>query len=393
MKTACVLIDHLPARAESKRDSSLEPKQFLIGHGQGSRQEVYDFSPGLMGVHVGMPLQQALSSLGRIAVLEADIPFYESVFDEVLASLEQRSPVVEAGEMGCAYVGLGGLEEMYGGEAPLVKALIHAVPEYLGPKVGVAESKFVAHMAARSTRSGRAFKAPEDTRLFLASCPVEVLPVEWAVISRLRSFGLENLGMIASLPLGAMQAQFGPQGRFMWELARGIDRTTLVPRQPEEEVVAELSFPSPTVSVGVIALAVDTLLGKAFVQPMLRGRYARYAVLDGQIHYGPRWIQKVAFKEPMGDKGRALFAIKSKLEAHPVPAPLENLCLRLSSITGEAGRQTSLFHDVRRKAQLDQAIRQLAVALGRRPPVFRVREIEPWSRLPERRHALVEYAP
>jgi DNA polymerase-4/protein ImuB len=340
-----------------------------------------------------MPLQQALSNLGRVAILEADIPFYESIFEEITTSLEQRSPIVERGEMGCAYVGLGGLEEMYGGEASLVKTLIHAVPEYLGPKVGVAENKFVARVAALSARPGRAVKAPKDTRPFLASYPVEILPVKWTVISRLRSFGLETLGMVTPLPLGAIQAQFGPQGRLMWELANGIDRTPLVPRQPEEEAVARLSFPSPTASVGVIALAIDTLLGKAFVQPVLRGRYARYAALDGQVYYGPRWTQKVAFKEPMGGKGRTLFAIKSKLEAHPVPGPLEDLCLRLSGITGEAGRQTSLFHDVRRKAQLDQAIRQLAVTLERKPPVFRVREVEPWSRLPERRHALVEYAP
>jgi DNA polymerase-4/protein ImuB len=179
----------------------------------------------------------------------------------------------------------------------------------------------------------------------------------------------------------------------MWELANGVDRTPLVPRQTETEVSESLQFPTPAISVGVIALAVDTLLGKSFAHSVLKGRYARLARLQGQVYCGPNWTQRVVFREPVGDKDRALFGIKAKLEAHPVPGPLEDLHLVLSGITGEAGRQASLFSDVRRKAQLDQAIRQLAISLGGKPPIFRVREVEPWSRLPERRHALVEYVP
>ena len=62
-------------------------------------------------------------------------------------------------------------------------------------------------------------------------------------------------------------------------------------------------------------------------------------------------------------------------------------------LTGEAGLQSSLFNDVRREENLREAVRQLEVRLGRRPPIYQVREVEPWSRIPERRQALVQYVP
>jgi len=354
---------------------------------------VYDFSPESQGICVGIPLGQALSYGRTAVVIEADVTFYEGVFKRVLASLEQRSPVVEPGEMGCAYVGLDGLEEMYGGEAHLVNALVNAVPDYLAPQVGVGGGKFPTYVAARCAEPGRALRVPEDVGAFLAGHPVEVLPLRWAVLSRLRSFGLKVLGQVASLPVGALQAQFGPEGRLMWELANGIDRSPLIPRRTEQTVSEWLSFPTPTASMGVVNLAVDTLLGRAFAQPTLTGRYARLATLEGQVHFGPHWFQRVPFREPIGDKSRSLFAIKSKLESHPVPGPLDDLRLTLLGITGELGRQTGLFPEFRRWEQLREALKHLEVSLGKRPPIYQVREVEPWSRLAERRRALVEYVP
>jgi DNA polymerase-4/protein ImuB len=44
------------------------------------------------------------------------------------------------------------------------------------------------------------------------------------------------------------------------------------------------------------------------------------------------------------------------------------------------------------KRQLREAAQQLRTRFGR-PVVSKVVEVEPWSRLPERRHALIDYEP
>jgi len=88
-----------------------------------------------------------------------------------------------------------------------------------------------------------------------------------------------------------------------------------------------------------------------------------------------------------------MFSIKSKLDDLALPGPIEDMRLTLSGLTGEAGRQESLWTEVRRDQKLQEAVSQLEARLGTTPPVYQVRELEPWSRIPERRHALVQLSP
>jgi hypothetical protein len=73
-----------------------------------------------------------------------------------------------------------------------------------------------------------------------------------------------------------------------------------------------------------------------------------------------------------------------------IPGPLEDIRLTLSGITGEAGRQESMWKEVKRDENLQETISQLRTRLKMAPPIYQVRELEPWSRIPERRYALVQ---
>ena len=98
-------------------------------------------------------------------------PHYQLVFDSLIEALESRSPIVEKGELGCAYVDLRGLEEMYGGEARLIATLLQAVPHWFNPRIGVAAGKFPAYVAAVTSNGGRATKAPDNAAEFLQGFP------------------------------------------------------------------------------------------------------------------------------------------------------------------------------------------------------------------------------
>ena len=93
-------------------------------------------------MHQNMPLQEALSRAKSANLIEADMPYYERAFEQVLDSLEGKSPVVEPAELGCSYVGLQGLERMYGGEAQMIIAMLAQLPDGDGARIGVANGKF-----------------------------------------------------------------------------------------------------------------------------------------------------------------------------------------------------------------------------------------------------------
>jgi DNA polymerase-4/protein ImuB len=260
-------------------------------------------------------------------------------------------------------------------------------------RIGIGENKWLSYVAAAGSEHGRGRKVTGEPGRFMSRFQVDILPVPYESIQRLHGFGLHRMGDVAALPKGALQAQFGPEGARIWELANGMDGRPLVSRQQVEVVSEYLTFPDATANLSAILPAIESLLARAYTRPEMSRRFAREAALEAQVFRRSPWTLKVAFKEPAGSKNHALFAIKVKLDGIVLPGPLEDLRLTLGGLTGEAGRQESMWSEVRRGEQLQVAVRQLHARLGEPPPIYQVREMEPWSRIPERRHALVQLSP
>jgi DNA polymerase-4 len=391
MTIACVLATHFPVKAELKRNPDLTDRPVIIVKESGPRRFALDHSPQAGGVAQGMPVQEALSLCKDPVLLEADEPYYQTTFNEILQVLGQRSPQVEAAELGCAYVGLDGLEQMYGGEARLATTLLQAVHPGFNPRVGIAEGKFPAYIAAISSGPGQATKVPESALDFLGKFSVNLLPISWESRARLRRFGLRTLGQIAQQRAGALQAQLGPEGLRAWELARGIDRRPLVPRRTEEVVTESFAFPSPIITLDGILLAVESLLARAFARQETRGKYARSITIESQVLHHPSWRRQFNYKQAVGSKERALFVIKNALESVSLPGPLEDMALTLRGLAGESGIQGNLFVDVRQQEQLRETARQLEARWGGKPLLYQLRDFEPWSPIPERQRILVPF--
>jgi DNA polymerase-4/protein ImuB len=391
VRVGCLLIPHFALQVELRRQPELREKPLLLIQSSGSRRLVLDASPRAAGVHPGMPLQEALARCKDAVLLEADLSAYQQASERIQNALEEVSPVVEDGGPGLAYVDLRGLSSMYGGEARLATALLQATPPGFSPKVGIADGKFPAYIAATKAEYHGAFRVPDAVRDFLADAPVELLPVPWKTVRRLRDFGLERLGQVAAVGIGPMQAQFGPQGKLAWELAQGRDEAPLVPRKRKESISEDLAFPAPASSLGMVMMGIESLLGRAWDRPERRGRHVRQVALDGLCFPQRPWSQATVFREPLGNRERLYRILKGKMESVILPGPMESLTLTLSGLTGEVGRQESLWANVRRQQQLGEALRQLEAQIDGPPPVYRYREVEPWSRVPERRGVLVPY--
>ncbi len=160
MKIACVWIPHFPFHAEARRNPELRRGPVILAATQGNRKTVAGFSPQLSGLQVGMPLQTAVASAGNARIVESDEAYHHLEFQGVLRALQQRCPSVQPGQMGCAYLDLTGLEEMYGGDAKLALALQRSLPQGYPAQIGIGHGKFVAYLAAQLAETGSAFKAP-----------------------------------------------------------------------------------------------------------------------------------------------------------------------------------------------------------------------------------------
>ncbi|MGD1119470.1 MAG: hypothetical protein ABR886_08285 [Dehalococcoidales bacterium] len=386
MKILCVLLPHFAWRCELRRHPALAGRPSIVTSTEGSQKLVTDFSPDLTGLLPDMPLQQALALHGEAGLLLADTPYYAAVFNEVLDALEQLSPLVEGADPGCIYLGADGLQLIYPDDNALAAAVRGVVKDF-APLMGIAANKFLASLAARYSPPDGCQVLSGNVDIFLKDLSCDILPVSLKSRGKLRDFGLNTLGQVAALPPGPFQSQFGPEGKRIWELSRGKDATPLYPRFMEETIEASAALPSVTVSLDAILVAVESLLGNIFHGHALKGRGIRSLTLWTRSWNAEHWEKNANFKEPAMEVKSAVTRLKRILEEYPQPGPVEQAGIKITGLGYPRGRQKSLFSDIRAQEHLAEDIKQLELKLGN-PQVYKVKEVEPWSRIPERRYAL-----
>ncbi len=376
------------AVASARQMRSQQPSTLIVERGGvgGGAPVVVDYFPGAAGVKVGMTLEQAVSYLAETVVLNADEPYYRQVFGEVIRALQGVSDRVEWGELGTAYVRIDGMEALYGGEVQVVRALLEAVPADLTARIGVADAKFPAFVAARMREPGVS-SAPEDVQGFLAPYSVELLPVEADVKSKLQRFGLYRMGEVAAMEEHLMAAQFGKEGSRLWALCHGVDESPVVATAFEESIVEETSLPFNSTSIELLLVAVDTLLRRGYARRELGGRVVGAAALQGRARGWPPWELGVAFKEPVGRWEEAAALIRNRMELEPPQIPVEDVTLTLSDFRGSTGMQMGLFEDVRETAgrRVMEMEKRLQVRMNGNHVLHRIAEVAPWHPAPEMR--------
>ena len=402
---ACLLISHFRARVELVRRADLGRLAGVIVDRSGSRPVVIDCLPAASEVELGMTLEQALSLQPDAVVLEADEPHYAREFERLLRALEDVSDRVEGsqqdGELGVAYVGLDGLEAMYGGEQPLLDTLLAAVPDHFQPRIGIGPNKFSAFVAARTRRSAglsRIGRGPSDTAAFLAPHSINLLPaslVSPGLLDDLHRLGLQRMGALAAQEPDALLDRFGHEGRRAWDLASGIDERPLRPRTFEESITERLTLPAASASLELLRVAVDTLLTRVFAQPQMQGRYAGSATLSCALEDGLTWEKAFHFKTNVGAWKRAAEIIKGRLETEHPQAPVESMTVTLGNLSGASGVQLSLFPDIRadRERRLLETERQLQARLKGKHALHRLVDVAPWHPAPEMRTVQVSIDP
>jgi len=386
----CVHIPRFAVEVERQRREDLGTRLILIGEGT-----VFDCSLGAdaSGVRPGMRMSEAIGLCQRAVVLPPDGQHYERRFDEVLDLLGELSPVVEGAGLGLAFLSLDGLLV---GASALADELISVLHQRTGfmASAGIGNSKFTARVAACITRPGVAKTiSPGGEGGFLAPHSIDHLPADDAMRWRLRLLGLETMGDIAQLPLGAFQAQFGPEGKRCWELSRGIDSEPLVPRVKEETVVRRLQMPAPAVSLEAILIGVERLVHAAYCDPERGSRWVRKAVVRAALDSGGSWELPVAFREALSGPQDAWSSIKGAILRRPPERPVEELEVELVGLSAESGKQAAMFEGKGKLwRQVQEAVHQLGTQRDQ-PCVGKVVALDPRSRIPERRSALAELTP
>ncbi len=398
MPVACLRIPWFALRIALLDHPELANHPLALGNPQGSRPVVIDAVPEALeaGVRPGMNLTEARALCPTLIILTPDPVRETTIIRQVTARLDDLSPLVEpdADEPGTWYIDLTGLERHHGTQQEATRRLLACADPILQPRAGVAINRFTAKVAAIVANPGdiRSVTAAE-TAAFLGRAPISCLPLPANTIRQVERLGISTLGDFTRIPARKIAARFGPAGRHAWELANGNDTTPVTPPAPDQEVHEHLVLPAPTVSRDMLFIGLRQMIARAFSKPQLRQRQVRQVTIQAILEGDRRsWERVLTFKEPMGHD-RIVRAIQLRLQDLELEGPAESLTIIFSGLGNATARQASLAcMGPRATVPLVAAIHQLKHRYGE-SPLYHVVEVEPWSRIPERRHALISYDP
>ncbi|MEX1022052.1 MAG: DNA polymerase Y family protein [Dehalococcoidia bacterium] len=392
---ACLAIPSLAFACEMAERPALASLPVVLSDEAGARVADATWPARLHGVRPGMTLREAVALCPTVDIIEPRPALVARISESLVEAMGAVSPLVEEAAPGVVFADVRGTEGIYPHPSDLARAVFQGVPPGHAARLGLAERRFTAFVAACRAEPGTPLSVPaEEAAGFLASQPVSSLVLDVDAVERLWLLGIETCGALAALPAHAVEAQFGYAGTVAWLAARGEDPAPLRPRPWERERVVEcMQADPPLVSREAILYGLEQMLGRALRQPRASGRFVRLVRLRGETERGGLWSRDQVVREPLGDRLRLWTVLRSLVEYATFPGPLSLVTLELGGLTHESGRQRSLFvEQMRRREQLDEMARHLKVRFGE-SPLARMVEVEPWHRLPERRYALLEYDP
>jgi DNA polymerase-4/protein ImuB len=397
MAIACLHISHLALRIALFDQPELDGLPLILSNPESGRAVVVDATDeaATRGIRPGMTLREA-TALAPDAVILMPNPAMETrTIEEITTRLETLSPLVEVDgqEQGCWYIDLRGLDRHYPTTTAATRTLLACIATILRARAGLATTKFTSRAAASIAAPGEVRAVPKGTEgAFLAGAPVTLLPFPPEMTHQLNRLGLTTLGALAALKPARLAARFGPDGRLAWELASGIDPRPVMPRPRDETIVEELAMPAPATSREMLMIGLRQLVHRAFSRRALKGRQVREVTIRAILENRRSWERTLVLKEASGANG-VITALDLRLQALEMPGPVESVSLHLRGIVNEVGHQQLLpTLRPRHAPPVAEAIRHLRQRYGL-SPLFRVIEVEPWSRIPERRHALIVYEP
>jgi protein ImuB len=344
------------------------------------------------GIARGMRVGEALSRCPELRLVPPDPEGVRGLWGEVLERIESIGGAPESELAGTAFFDARGLRGIHGGS---LEGVLAATRRKLGrnARLGVAQSRFVAWCAATEARQRQPTVVVEGRRTarFLAPLPVGLLRSRHELSGlpeTLERLGVRTLGELAALPVPAMAERFGHPGLLALDLAGGRD-TPLEPRRPHEPVAERIELPEAAVGQQ-LERALELLIGRLLARRERNGRSLRALAVSARFVTGGTWRTAVTLRHASADPERIRIALAPRLG--DLPAPAQSLGLEVEAFGPPAQDQTRMLDggSGERRARLAEAVRQARQAAGE-AAALRVLEVDPESRLPERRAVLAPF--
>src|SRR5499425_1992406 len=240
-------MDAFYASVEQRDDPQLRGRPVIVA-GRGSRSVVCaaSYEARQFGVRSAMPAVRAERLCPHAVFLPPDFPRYRAVSHQVREIFVRHTDLIEPLSLDEAYLDVSENKT----ELPTATQVARTIRKQIRTELnltasaGVAPNKFLAKIASDWKKSDGLFVIqPEEVEAFLLPLPVGRLPGVGKVMEeRLKAFEVQTVGDLRKMELATLEGRFGRYGVRLYELARGIDESEVIPDRPTQSISAEDTF-------------------------------------------------------------------------------------------------------------------------------------------------------
>jgi DNA polymerase-4 len=282
-KIVHVDMDAFYASVEQRDDPQLRGRPVIVAW-RGTRSVVCaaSYEARRFGVRSAMPTVRAERLCPAGIFVPPDFLRYRAVSRQVREIFQRHTDLIEPLSLDEAYLdvtqnktGLPTATRV----AQTIRTQIRAELN-LTASAGVAPNKFLAKIASDWRKPDGLFVIqPKDVATFLPPLPVGRIPgVGKVTEGRLEKHGVRTVGDLLRFASSELEERFGRYGVRLYELARGIDESPVVPDRPTQSVSAEDTFPID-VPLAETEPLIRTLAEKTWNASRKETRIARTVVL------------------------------------------------------------------------------------------------------------------
>jgi DNA polymerase-4 len=241
-------MDAFYASVEQRDDPQLRGKPVVVAW-RGNRSVVCaaSYEARAFGVRSAMPAIRAERLCPQAIFIPPDFTRYRAVSRATREIFLRHTDLIEPLSLDEAYLDVTENKTNLPTATRVARAIRQQIRDELSltASAGVASNKFLAKIASDWRKPDGLFVIqPEEAEAFLIPLPVGRIPGVGKVTEKnLEDLNIKTVADLRAQDLAALEARFGRYGLRLYQLARGIDNSPVVPDRPTKSISAEDTFP------------------------------------------------------------------------------------------------------------------------------------------------------
>ncbi len=323
------------------------------------------------GLHSGMPLVKAKRLCPDGIYVPVDMEKYLKESRKIRKIFFHYTPLVEV--VGCdeGFLDVTGCEKLFGSALEIARKIKGSIYEQtnLTSSAGIGPNKFLAKLASGLGKPN-GLTVLENSPGMIEK--IRKLPVSyiWGVgrvtDKSLSSLGIKTIGDLSKIPLEVLKTKFGDSlGRFMHDMANGVDDREVIPYQEPKSIGRETTFTKDISNIETLKATFLFLSQK--ISMNLHSRGYRGKVITIKVRYSD--FRTITKRMTLKNHTSAIFDIyKSSLmllkELDLVRKKVRLVGISVSSLKASSLLGDILFDDEKKDEKLTGAIEKISEKFG-----------------------------